>query len=96
MFDLPVSDKKSRQASTKFRNFLLGEGFYMMQFSVYARFCVNEEIAARHRGRIQKQLPKEGNVRIVSITDRQFGKMEVFIGKKKGKTEDAPQQLLLF
>ena len=39
IFDLPVGTKKQRHAATKFRNFLLDQGFSMSQFSVYLRFC---------------------------------------------------------
>lgn len=39
IFDLPVQTKAQRRAATKFRNFLLDEGFSMSQFSVYMRFC---------------------------------------------------------
>ena len=40
MFDLPVGTDKERKKATKFRNFLLDEGFSMSQFSVYLKFCV--------------------------------------------------------
>lgn len=38
MFDLPVGSKKETREATKFREYLLDEGFEMSQFSVYARF----------------------------------------------------------
>ena len=34
MFDLPVTEKEERKAAARFRNFLLKDGYYMMQFSV--------------------------------------------------------------
>jgi CRISPR-associated endonuclease Cas2 len=39
MFDLPVGTKKEMREATRFRQFLLDQGFEMSQFSVYARFC---------------------------------------------------------
>ena len=39
-FDLPVKTKEERKRATDFRNFLLDDGFQMIQFSVYARPCV--------------------------------------------------------
>ena len=96
MFDLPVTTKVARREYARFRNFLLKEGFQRLQFSIYARFCSNEEAAHSFRQRIRKRLPSEGNIRLVSITDRQYGKMEVFIGQNKSKPEDTPNQLLLF
>ena len=43
MFDLPVMTDKERKMATHFRNDLIDHGFLMIQFSVYARPCVNFE-----------------------------------------------------
>jgi CRISPR/Cas system-associated protein endoribonuclease Cas2 len=40
-------------------------------------------------------LPPAGFVRLVSITDRQFGKMECFQGKKLASVEPPPEQMML-
>jgi CRISPR-associated protein Cas2 len=96
MFDLPVDTKKARKEYTRFRKILLSEGFLMMQLSVYARYCASEEAGEAHRGRIHAALPPDGQVRLLSVTDRQFGKMEVYYGKMREPTEQPPQQLLLF
>ena len=96
MFDLPVKTKKDKRAYCRFRHLLLDEGFSQMQFSVYARFCGSEEIAETHRDRLKHKLPDLGHVRLLAVTDRQFGKMEVFHGKKQHEPESKPQQLELF
>lgn len=96
LFDLPVDDAKARKAYAKFRKALLSEGFTMMQFSVYARFCASDEEVDAYRRRIKGFLPPEGEVRLVAITDRQFARMQVFEGKKRRKTEEPPAQLELF
>jgi len=96
MFDLPVTSKKARKRYARFRKLLLSEGFSMLQFSVYARYCVSEEVARAHRSRIRQSLPPEGEVRILSVTDRQFGKMENYIGKTNEPAEKPPAQLSLF
>jgi len=96
MFDLPVDSPKARHEYTRFRHALLKQGFTMLQFSVYARFCSSEEKAEAFRKRIRPQLPPDGQVRQLAVTDKQFGKMEVFSGKKRGKTEKPPDQLMLF
>lgn len=96
MFDLPTDTKKARRQYARFRKLLLEEGFSMLQFSVYARYFASEEHATGQRRRIRKSLPPDGQVRLVAITDRQFGKMEVFNGKIRQRAEAAPQQLMLF
>jgi len=96
MFDLPVDTKAARRHYVKFRNYLLSEGFSMLQYSVYARYCASEERTKAFRRRIQLELPPEGEVRLLSVTDRQFGKMETYYGKKREPTEKKPEQILLF
>ncbi|QDT65270.1 CRISPR-associated endonuclease Cas2 [Calycomorphotria hydatis] len=96
MFDLPVQTKVERRAAARFRKMLQREGFSMLQLSVYARYCGSEESAKTFRNRIGKSLPKDGNIRLIKITDHQFGKMESFIGKKPVENESTPNQLELF
>ena len=93
LFDLPVTTKAARNRYTKFRKFLLNEGFVLMQFSVYAKYCASEESAKTHRQHIKRNLPSDGQVRVIGITERQFAKMEVYYGKKRAKVEDPPLQM---
>ena len=96
LFDLPTDTKKARQQYTFFRKKLLNDGFGMMQYSVYYRHCASNENANVHSKRVISVLPPEGEVRIVKITDKQFGKIEVYYGKKRKPIERAPVQLELF
>lgn len=68
----------------------------MLQFSVYARYCTGEEASEAFRRRVRTEIPCDGQVRLIAITDRQFGKMEVFCGKTLLAAETPPEQLLLF
>lgn len=96
MFDLPVVSGEDRRNYTRFRKALEKDGFMMMQFSVYARYCPSEEASEMHRKRVRRALPPKGQVRVLSVTDRQFGKMEVFAGKTTATPEAPPDQLMLF
>jgi CRISPR-associated protein Cas2 len=96
MFDLPVDTAKARREYTRFRKYLLREGFSMLQFSVYARYCRNEERSKAFRRRLRDAIPPEGEVRLLAVTDHQFGKMEVYLGKKRRSPEKPPDQLMLF
>ena len=93
LFDLPADTKKARKDYSEFRKNLLGEGFQMIQYSVYARFTQSEERARVIRGRVQDFLPPDGEVRVYSLTDLQYGKCEIFRGKVRGTPEKAPRQL---
>ncbi|MFT6846141.1 MAG: CRISPR-associated protein Cas2 [Flavobacteriales bacterium] len=95
-FDLPTETKKERRVASQFRKKLLQDGFAMFQFSIYLRFCASRENADVHHKRVQSWLPTHGKVGILHITDRQFGLMEVFYGKKEIEKDTPPQQLELF
>jgi len=96
MFDLPVDTANARKRYTQFRKQLIREGFCMLQFSVYARYFATEEGSESIRKRIAEVIPDDGRVRLLSVTDRQFGKMAVFYGKTAERVEDPPPQMMLF
>ena len=96
MFDLPVQTSKDRRNYSRFRTYLLKEGFTRLQFSVYARFCNSEERTKVFRKRLEKIIPPAGEVRLIAITDKQFGKMEIYAGKKSKNVEKPPPQLSFF
>lgn len=96
LFDLPVDKPELRREYTQFRKALLKSGFTMLQYSVYAHYVASEESDEALRRKVHAALPSHGQVRLVSVTDRQFEKMEVYVGKKREKTEDPPLQMLLF
>jgi CRISPR-associated protein Cas2 len=96
MFDLPVETPENRRDYTRFRKILLKDGFMRLQYSVYARYIPSEEAAQVHRATVKRSLPPLGQVRVLAITDHQFGKMEVFHGKKPEPTEEPPKQFMLF
>ena len=96
MFDLPTDTPKARKAYALFRKELLNDGFTMMQYSIYIRHCASIENAKVHVTRMGKQVPLAGEVRFLTITDRQFGRMEIYTGKSREKPPPPPAQLELF
>ena len=81
-FDLPTDTKKERKEAADFRKKLITDGFIMFQFSIYMRHCPSVENAEVHIKRVKNFLPPLGQVGILSITDKQFGSMELFTEKK--------------
>ena len=96
MFDLPVGTRAQRRSATKFRQWLLDQGFEMSQFSVYMRYCVGKEQVDRRVREIEKNVPAKGNIHVLSVTDRQVQRMAVFRGQNRGRGRSAPDQLELF
>lgn len=82
MFDLPTETEHDKREYRSFRKFLLNDGFTMLQYSVYQRHCGNVSVLKTHENRIIKNLPKFGKIQTFSMTDKQFGEISTFYGKK--------------
>ena len=95
-FDLPTETKKDRKNYTQFRDKMMDDGFTMFQFSIYVRHCASRENMDVHLKRIKSILPPKGKVGIMSITDKQFGMMELFDSQKEELHKNIPQQLEMF
>jgi CRISPR-associated protein Cas2 len=97
-FDLPVGSRKQRKAATDFRNFLIDDGYQMVQFSVYARACVSFARQETHIERLKKNLPPEGSVRAIFVTRAQWERSYVIQGSPaaEGEAEELPEQIQLW
>ena len=97
-FDLPVLSKKQRKAATGFRNFLLDDGYQMIQFSVYARACVTFARQETHIERVKKNLPPEGSVRVLFVTRAQWERSFVIQGSPVSEVaaDPMPEQIQLW
>ncbi|MEO5673898.1 MAG: CRISPR-associated endonuclease Cas2 [Chitinophagales bacterium] len=96
LFDLPTETAADRKIYTKFRKQIMKDGFSMFQFSIYLRHCASRENTDVHIKRVKTLLPERGHVGILTITDKQFGDMEIFYGSKKVEAPDTGQQLEMF
>lgn len=95
-FDLPTETKKDRRVASRFRKDLIKDGFAMFQFSIYMRHCPSRENASVHIKRVKELLPEKGHIGILQVTDKQFGRMEMYYGKKTEKLNPPTQQLEMF
>ncbi len=85
LFDMPVETDAQRREYTHFRKFIMDDGFMMLQFSVYTRYCNNDSDAEKHMKRVSSYKPKYGNVRILKVTENQFSSMVVLSGEKSAQ-----------
>lgn len=81
-FDLPTDTKKDRKIYSKFRKFLIKEGFMMMQESVYSKLTLNNSITNAVREKIEKNKPPKGIVQMLVITEKQFSSMAYIVRRK--------------
>lgn len=94
-FDLPVKTKKERFFASRFRRDLQNAGFMMLQYSVYCRVCKGQDSVNLYVLLLSKIVPPRGSIRVLSITDMQYARMTVLLGKQKLQ-EKIHSQLLLF
>ena len=93
-FDLPMQTDKDRREYTKFRKYLVRNGFIMMQKSVYSRLVINNVTSLAVKQRIKNNLPADGLVELLEITENQFSRIEYLIGEEQQLTIDSPDRII--
>ena len=97
LFDLPVKTKAQRRVATQFRQFLLQDGYHMVQYSVYARVCCGMDAVEKHVKRLQTHSPANGAARILVLTEKQYESMIILIGERlPDEARPADEQLSIF
>lgn len=94
LFDLPVETQINRRNYSKFRRYLIKNGFLMMQESVYTKLALNQNNAKAVIDSVKKHKPPEGLVQILTITEKQFSKIEIITGEVNSDTLDSDERLL--
>lgn len=96
-FDLPVVTKADRRAYTVFRRFLLNDGYDMIQWSVYGRILNGRDAEVKHTARLAENLPPEGSIRCMTVTEKQYAGMRLLVGLPLFQEKKvAASQMLLF
>ena len=95
-FDLPTETKTDKKQYGLFRKNLLKSGFTMFQYSIYIRHCLSKEYADRYIKGVKKILPPKGHIVMSTLTDKQFGMMEVYHGVKQSIHDSDRPMLELF
>jgi CRISPR-associated protein Cas2 len=96
MFDLPTLTKPQRRAAGKYRLLLRDLGFGMTQLSVYSKYLVNATGLLPILPELKRNVPANGEVRVIKLTDDQWAGMYRYYGPVETKVEPAPTQLALF
>ena len=52
-FDLPTLTKTDRRNASRLRNFLVKDGYVMLQLSVYSRICKGKDDVEKHAKRLK-------------------------------------------
>ena len=94
-FDLPVTSSENVRQYTKFRKFLMKSGFLMMQESVYCNLALNATAAEAILVNLRKNKPESGVVQVLTMTEKQFQKIEFIVGTSKHNVLDNDERLVV-
>lgn len=94
-FDLPTVTSENRRNYAQFRKFLIKNGFMMLQESVYCKLALNQTVLEAIIKNVKKNKPPEGLVQILSLTEKQFSKIEIITGEFKSKILDTDSRLIV-
>ena len=95
MFDLPTLTLEDKRNYRNFRKILLRNGFIRMQESVYTRILLTPSAGISVCNTVRKNKPPEGVVQILTVTEKQFSKMEFIVGESKSDVIDSDERLLI-
>ena len=94
-FDLPTYTPGDRGEYNKFRKFLLKDGFFMMQESVYCKLALNQESANAIIMQVKMNKPKDGIVQILTVTEKQFASIEMIVGESKSDVVNSTERIVV-
>lgn len=95
LFDLPITTLENKRCYRAFRKYLLKNGFMMLQQSVYSKLVLNAVVAGAVIAKIKLNLPPDGLVEMLTVTERQFSKMEVLVGEPHNEVLNSDERLVI-
>jgi CRISPR-associated protein Cas2 len=95
-FDLPTGTREQRRDASRYRNYLIELGFSRIQFSVYAKYVINNTGFIWLANRVGAIVPPDGMVRVIPVSDHEWARTLCYEGELRQPPEPPPQQLTLF
>jgi len=93
LFDLPTTSPQERHSYTKFRSFLLDNGFEMAQYSVYVRHTNGKDAIEAIIRNVEAAMPPEGKVDILQFTDKQYENIVCLRGARRRDSLKKPRAI---
>lgn len=94
-FDLPTETGEDRRNYRKFRKALVNNGFIMLQESVYCRMISSPSVETSVKKMIKDNKPPKGLVQFLSVTEKQFAKMEYVVGEHSSEVIDNSDKVVI-
>ena len=94
-FDLPTETNEDKRNYRQFRKLLIKNGFIMLQESVYTRMLITPTAQRSVLNLIRRNRPPAGMVQVLTVTEKQFGKMEYVTGEFHTDIIDSDERLVV-
>lgn len=95
LFDLPTAEYEDRREYARFRKFLIQQGFLMLQESVYCKIMLNSTAVEAMSAQLRRNKPAKGLVQLLTVTEKQFGRMEFLCGEAQSTVIDTDERLVI-
>lgn len=67
----------------------------MLQESVYCKLALNGSVVRTIVDNVHKNKPEEGLVQILTVTEKQYAKMDIVVGEMKSEILDSDERLVI-
>ncbi len=94
-FDLPTLTLEDKRHYRTFRKVLIKNGFIMLQESVYCRMMTSPSVEKSMKNLIHNNKPPKGLVQTLTITEKQFVKMDYVVGTNTSDVIDSEERLII-
>ena len=94
-FDLPANTVEEKRHYRQFRKLLIKNGFIMLQESVYCKMITSPSVENSVKLLIHKNKPPQGLVQMLTVTEKQFVKMDYVVGEYTSDVIDTEERFVI-
>ena len=94
-FDLPTLTNEDKRNYRKFRKALIKNGFIMLQESVYCKMMASPSMEKSMKNMVHNNKPPKGLIQTITITEKQFVKMDYIVGEYTSDIIDSEERLII-
>ena len=94
-FDLPTLTNEDKRNYRKFRKVLIKNGFIMLQYSVYCKIMTSPSMEKSMKNMVHNNKPPKGLIQTITITEKQFVKMDYIVGEYTSDIIDSEERLII-
>ena len=93
-FDLPVETNTQKRDYRHFVKNLKKLGYYMLQETGYVKLGIDTQHVDSSMQKIKAFLPKNGNIMVLNITEKQFSNINVLLGENTTDVVNSDERII--